>query len=192
MEKGSWVMLIDDDTYFSPEYLKNAFDAAINKEDVGIISGIVCCQNGYMSPMKKQMIKNNRGNFITVPGLYNNIYCINSGLFYKVSLIREIGGYNEELFLDMVDNWFMEKLKAIYKNKILIVSGEIRQNFSGAQPNGFKADLNRFKIFKKDFVRYCKMFHKSNLFCYTILYKRVAGIIAKNCLKFCLAKLSKN
>ena len=182
MENDSWVMLIDDDTNFSQEYLKNAFEAAMGKKSE-VISGIVCCQKGYMSPTKRIMLRQGiKSNFVTEQGYYENIYCINSGLMYKISLIQKIGGYDENLFLDMVDYWFMEKLIEINKNKMLIVQGKIRQSFSGVQINGFRADLRRFKIFRKDFNYFCKVCNKSFFYKSITIIKRFLNIIIRNVL----------
>lgn len=155
-----YMMTADDDTYFSLEYLENIMKEVIRGE-YDILSGIVKHQNGNMSPLRKFKIINNE--FITEPGLYDNIFCINSGLTMRRNVIEKIGLYDERLFLDMIDYWLMYALMKYDLNHIFIVDGKIIQDFSGGSYPGKKNLKSRYKIYKKDCLKFIHITHTNKV-----------------------------
>lgn len=168
--EDAWVMIIDDDTELSAEYLENAY-SKMQENNYSIISGIITSQNGYFSPVKGLSLKYSDDSFIKEVGEYHNIYCVNSGLCIRKKLIEKIGEFNESLFLDMIDYWLMDTLIKNDLNHISIVPGSIKQSFSGATRDK-SAALKRYRITKKDFIEYCHLTNKSIFFQYGILIKR--------------------
>lgn len=163
------LMLSDDDTFFSIDYLKNAFNKILD-EDVHIVSGLIKSGERYYSPVKKVAIYNFKSNFINKEGLYEDIICINSGLVLD-SFVCEGLVFNEDIFLMMGDYWLMEYLSSKQMNKIYIVSGEINQQFSVFQDDKNES-LRRYKMFKQDFKVYCRCTGKSKVYEWSILLKR--------------------
>lgn len=160
------IMLADDDTVFSLAYLNNAL-TELHKGAL-IISGIF----DQLSPLKHNRILHHRNDIITEPGCYEDIFCINSGLWIDSSIIKRIGRFDESLFLDLVDYWLMDKLISVECNKISVVSGKISQHFSG-QETVDKAKANsRFQIYKRDFIQYCRLTNKPWLYRFLIILKR--------------------
>ena len=175
-----WIMLSDDDTLFSMEYLENAYNNAMNFSSK-VISGIVkTSEAGVLSPLRCNSIRPKAKDFISTAGKYSDIYCINSGLFIHSSVINEIGGFDESLFLDMIDYWLMDKLTEKDENRIEIVEGDILQQFSGTEKSSKEALKRRFNIYKKDFLRYCDLTGKSFIYKYGIIAKRYASILIKS------------
>lgn len=140
------MMTVDDDTYFSLKYLDNIMQEVVH-DQYAILSGIVTHQQGNMSPLRKFKIINNV--FITEPGLYDNIFCINSGFTIRKSIVEKIGLYDERLFLYMIDYWVMYTLMKYDLNHILIVDGEIKQDFSGSSYPGKQSLKKDMKFIKK-------------------------------------------
>ena len=170
-----WLMFADDDTTFSSAYIRNVYKAIESKEP-GIITGIVKQDSFVVSPMKKNAIfPKNRGP-IEERGVYKDIYAINSGLTVRASLLKEIGGFEERLFLDMVDYQLMDKLKKNGKNRILVVPGTISQKLSGLDFSDKEASMRRFRIYYKDFKEYCRLTKKPLFYRIIIPLKRRINI----------------
>lgn len=175
-DESFWIMISDDDTLFSMEYLENAYNKAMAFSSK-VISGIVKTNEaGVLSPLRRNTIRPKAEDFISTAGTYSNIFCINSGLFIHSSVIKEIGGYDERLFLDMIDYWMMDKLIEKDENRIEIVEGAILQQFSGTEKSSKEALKRRFSIYKKDFSTYCDITNKNPAYKYSILFKRVISI----------------
>ncbi len=189
-DEDFWVMLSDDDTFFSMEYLENAC-RRIRKERRAVMSsgtadtekcacsknhgrrplkmlcGVVLTDGGWISPRSRYtkelafscLLKKPK------PGIYRDLYPVNSGLFLDGSLLRETGGFDERLFLDQVDFLMMDRLRARGVRRIGVLPGEIRQTFSGEirqisvdrSSKGSQSPDERWKIFKRDFETYCDL-----------------------------------
>lgn len=169
-----WLMLADDDTTFSMQYLENCIEAA-NGGKCDLITGVI----KGISPVAHSKIKFDQSDYIINPGVYKNIYCINSGLWIHSKIFDVIGKYDERLFLDMVDYWFMDVCKEHDVNKVLVVSGKVTQDFSGNSFGSLRGSMIRYKIYRKDFKYYCKRMHTGLLFEYGTLIKRLSNIIIR-------------
>ena len=172
-----WLMLADDDTVFSLNYLENVYSEAM-KGTSRIISGIVRTEKGILSPITSNTLHVKAVKAIDCSGVYENIFCINSGLTIHSSIFEAVGKYDESLFLDMIDYWFMDNLIEHNLNQITIVDGEIFQTFSGNDRSDAAAMIRRFKIYKKDFTEYCKLTKKNAFYKWSILSKRRLSITA--------------
>lgn len=176
-----WIMWSDDDTLFSLDYLEHVYEA-IKSDNSNIISGIIRMREGKLfSPLKRNRIFHRTKDFITETGIYNNIYCVNTGLVVNRRIYELCGLYDECLFLDMIDFWFMEELEKRRINRIELVEGEIIQDFSGDGFKDYASEKKRDKIYRKDFSVYCKLENK------TVIYKYVSSI--KRYLKLLLSGL---
>ena len=183
-DEAYWVMLSDDDTEFSLEYLENGCrqierqalrtgtsttsrkdDRNAGRESLRVLCGVVLTGRGWISPRSEhakelafsQVLRKPK------PGIYRDLYPINSGLFLEGSAIREVGGFDERLFLDQVDFLMMDRLRARGIRRIGVLPGEIRQAFSGEVGAGtgtVQSSDKRWKIFRKDFETYCDLTNK--------------------------------
>lgn len=214
-----WVMLADDDTWFSPEYLKNGckkINAELNRaillskragrtfddgsrsgeradagkeihrdsrDSLQVLCGVVETQRGWISPRTEHAKELAVSSFLKKPkpGVYRDLYPVNSGLFLDGNVIRKVGGFDERLFLDQVDFLMMDRLRKGGIRKIGVLPGKILQSFSGeigSKPDGVSAEngtdtesagrekneirssKERWKIFRKDFETYCELTDK--------------------------------
>jgi GT2 family glycosyltransferase len=206
---GAWVMLADDDTFFSMEYLERAcrqvhVEEALRLEtDLGsarrerlrVLCGVVLTGdtgNRFLSPRSEHAKELAFFGMLRPPkpGIYQDLYPINSGLFLEGSAIREAGGFDERLFLDQVDYLMMDRLRAHGIRRIGIVPGLIRQSFSGDLRKAFAKDGqkeptgkgNRDRIFRKDFQTYCELTGKPWYYRSFILGRRRLMLTAKHLL----------
>ena len=208
-ENPYWVMLADDDTFFSMEYLERAcrqvhVEEALRLEtDLGsarrerlrVLCGVVLTGdtgNRFLSPRSEHAKELAFFGMLRPPkpGIYQDLYPINSGLFLEGSAIREAGGFDERLFLDQVDYLMMDRLRAHGIRRIGIVPGLIRQSFSGDLRKAFAKDGqkeptgkgNRDRIFRKDFQTYCELTGKPWYYRSFILGRRRLMLTAKHLL----------
>lgn len=147
-----WIMISDDDTDFSVEYLNNVKNT-IKITDSNIVSGLIVDQDGNpLSPTKRT--KNIfQTEYIKNCGKYSDIDLINSGCIVKSTIFRNLR-YDEDLFLDMIDYKFMYDLTKKQLGKIEIIEGSIVQKFSGTQKSSLSAKKRRFRIYKNDYLVY--------------------------------------
>ena len=75
-------------------------------------------------------------------------------------MIKRVNGYDENLFLDMVDYLLFYKINSIQLEKIEVVEGYIYQNFSGEEYTDYSKTIKRYRMYKADFVRYCQITKK--------------------------------
>lgn len=175
VQDDDWLLWTDDDTAFSKEYLENIYQET-KKTGMPVLSGIVRTQSGsVLSPIGRD---DHKAKAEATGAIVENVYCINSGLCVKRVVYNEIGFYNEKLFLDMVDYWLFDELSKKGLNQVMIVSGEITQNFSGNSRAKLSALLKRFRIYRKDFKAYCILENRSWFYCETVLLKRFLHIIS--------------
>ena len=179
------VMLSDDDTLFSEEYMENMYAAASDGANRDrLICGLIDTDRGWMSP---RSVKTTNAAFPFLlrkpaPGVYKDRNPVNSGLCIPGSLIREVGGYDERLFLDYVDYLFMDKIRGIGYGEVLLVPGKIHQEFSGFSDN-IDSTLKRWEIFRKDFTCYCDITNKSAFYKNYLLARRSLNINLQKLLK---------
>lgn len=166
-----WVMLSDDDTEFGIDYLRNVC-TEIENSDASVLTGIIKTSDGtVISPMMNNPVLSSKKP-VTDTGMHDNIFCINSGLVIKSDVLKAVGPFSEELFLDMIDYWFMDTLAEKKMNRIKVLEGAVSQNFSGAE--GFNENtMKRYDIYKADFKTYCRLTHKTPFYRLILLKRRI-------------------
>lgn len=177
LDSSDWCMLADDDTLFSADYLQNVI--AATHADCNVICGMVTAGGEPLSPVRHNPLLERRKEFITEPGAFTNIYAINSGLVIKRDLLNRAGGFDERLFLDLVDYNLMETLSEMGENHICVVPGPITQAFSGAKRQSIRKSWPRFRIYAHDVMTYCKIRGLSKAFGALVIVKRFLGIVRR-------------
>jgi len=112
--KLDWVMLLDDDTDLTIDFIGKVINIdlkKISKKVVGFVPTVVSHKtNRAISPKKYHPggfltnIKENYGE------LLNHISAINSASLINVNFVEEIGGFNSLYNLDMLDYWFYREV----------------------------------------------------------------------------------
>ena len=190
-KESFWVMLSDDDTKFSMEYLENGCrqirreegkrkhaerdrdtrtveTSGTQRDPLRVLCGVVRTQSGWMSPRSEHTREFAFSSLLKPPGpgIYRDLYPVNSGLFLDGNAIRLVGGYDERLFLDQVDFLMMDRLRAAGIRNVGVLPGEILQDFSGdfkaygdkkSRENKRHYIKERWEIFRKDFENYCEL-----------------------------------
>ena len=179
-----FMLFVDDDTDISEEYLESmlmeSLDPARKSDGVNVICGIVDSDDKPMSPVKQFKFIYKSNDFITEPGIYEDIVSINSGTVVRLSALEKIDGYDERLFLDMTDYLLFYNLKRHGLCKVLVTSDRMSQSFSGRTKTDKKTAFHRFDIFKKDFQTYSEITGKSRFYTWLYLTKRRVMIEIKS------------
>ena len=174
-----YVMWSDDDTVFSEEYIENVIKV-IKAERTDIIGGIVRAGEKVLSPAKRidTRCRYSIKQYHQDPGIYNDIYCINTGLTVKSTVYGIIGRYDERLFLDAVDHLFSDKLIEKDLNRIEIVPGDIIQNFA-AVTDDLDSRKIRTKIYTRDWIKWWKITHKHGAFIFLSIFIANGSLIKR-------------
>ena len=179
-----FMMLLDDDTYITYDYLEMLYKAHVinstKSNKVNVIASLVSSSGRPMSPIKSFKMKYKLSDFIINHGVYNNIICINSGMAIRLSALEMIGGFEESLFLDMIDYMLFYRLKEKGLCRVLVMPKKILQSFSGRTKMSREAAGKRYMIFSKDFIRYAKLTGLSKMYTATYLMKRKMAMEIKS------------
>lgn len=170
VEKNEWVVLFDQDTRISNNYFVELEKSVNTYPHIYIHVPIVKSEKLLMSPSLASKYKVSKTT-ITKPGLYTDITAINSGMAINRKVFTRVGKYNEEIFLDYLDHYFIRQYKKEY-DQIALFNCVLNQEFSNNDHSNITRDLTRFKIYKDDFYQFCKDSARGKLFYLTkILYR---------------------
>ncbi|MBR6404265.1 MAG: glycosyltransferase [Eubacterium sp.] len=182
--ENDFMFLIDDDTSLSESYISKIYDEAFKAENhsdgINVITGLISSDGKPMSPTKGFRFSYKDSDYIVSSGVYDDICCINSGMAVRLSSLDEIDGFEESLFLDMVDYTMLYKLSKKKKCRVLVIPESIVQNFSGRDVKDKKVLYRRYEIYKKDFSTFCKISGRSRLYAWLHLLKRRIAIEIKS------------
>lgn len=161
-EKKTWVIICDQDTEITKDFLKYYKNSIESNPDKLIFCPIINDAVGIMSPSEikgkkyKHSKKTNFNRNIEKYSFINSCMCINSTVFDSIK-------YDENLFLDCVDHDFVKTVRRTFPDNVFYVIPELEifQNFSGVTKNSLDSDLNRFRIYLKDSRYFYKKWYKS-------------------------------
>lgn len=129
----NWVVTMDQDTIVPPKMLSE-YKKNISSDDIGILCPqVVDRRRIYMKPK-------------TFPEVEYVDFCITSGSCTSVNVWRKIGKFDENLFIDLVDNDFCKRV-ILSKYKILRLNNIILdQEFGDISPRSLKSQKFWLKI----------------------------------------------
>lgn len=150
------VVFLDQDTHLPCElysvYIQfckknTAFNVAIPK--ISVHDTIVSPARYHK--YKSYLLTDFKKGWITI----NQLSWINSGMMIETDFFISSGGYNEEIQLDFSDHSYIEKIKQQGLTKVYLLPIILHQEFS-AYTNSLAQDINRYKLFLRDFRSYRK------------------------------------
>ena len=146
-EGKNWLLLMDQDTFFTKEFIDEISTLNFKKisENVGaIIPKVFSVEKNIISPAK--MMTGGLCKPINIePGIsLQPITGINSGTLIKTDLIQRIGGFNSLLPLDMLDHWYFREIYKLSK-VVLVLETNIIQDLSVAGNFEETVSINRYK-----------------------------------------------
>ncbi|SHE83080.1 glycosyltransferase [Alkalibacter saccharofermentans] len=153
INEKEWIVLFDQDTLIVDNYFLELEKSITRNKHVSIHVPIIKSEDIIISPclLKKMKVKQFR---VEVNKNYSDITAINTGMCINKRVFSKTGGYNEDIFLDYLDHYFMREYYKYYK-EVAVINATLIQSFSGHDNSSFETSLLRFKIFLNDFFVYC-------------------------------------
>lgn len=138
-----WILLSDQDTTFPPEAMAEYEKALTENLDCSLFVPIhKISGDRFLSPVRSCIWKQTT---CIKPGMHKikEYDIINSGMLIKVADFIKAGGYKEDVSLDFSDFQFIERLKRVTKN-FIVLNIECIQDFSNNAEDKAKL-ISRFK-----------------------------------------------
>ena len=171
LENGfEWLLLSDQDTYFSIDFLQKMQQAVVEFPSISLFAPIVKLSNNtFFSPCKfRSMVSKPLRSISHGEKSLHSTMPVNSGLLIKTSRFLEAGGYDENLRVDFCDFAFLSKVKKI-DDKYVVVDSTAVQSFSNEEKDEEKL-LSRFHIYITDAKNYsCDTFKEKTGLFYSVL-----------------------
>jgi GT2 family glycosyltransferase len=131
-EQCPWLLLLDQDTTVSAEFLPRMLEYSRDLGDsseVGSVVPLIYSHGSLVSPRK-----HGRFNQISlIPTTFRGVYrhkafAVNSATLMRVTALREIGGYSDDFWLDLSDVYVFQ---AMYrKGRYIYIAGDLTLNHS--------------------------------------------------------------
>jgi GT2 family glycosyltransferase len=122
-----WLLLLDQDTTISAEFLPRMLEYSHLLEEqteVGSVVPFIYSHGSLVSPRTLGSFNRIR----QIPPTFNGIcrdkaYAVNSATLMRVSALREIGGYSDDFWLDLSDVYVFQALYR--KGKYIYIAGDL-------------------------------------------------------------------
>jgi GT2 family glycosyltransferase len=116
-QAAPWLLLLDQDTSLSDEFLPRMLDYSYQLQDSPEVSSVAPFIYSHGEPVSPRLLGSFNRN-LQLPLGYHGIcrkksYAINSAALIRVAALRAIGGYSEEFWLDLSDVYAFQ---AMYRN----------------------------------------------------------------------------
>jgi GT2 family glycosyltransferase len=128
----SWLLLLDQDTTVSDEFLNGMIaysEKFLHEQAIAAVVPFIISHGVLVSP--RRLLRFNRVQ--QIPTTFSGVckqkaYAVNSATLMRVSALREIGGYSEEFWLDLSDVYVFQ---AFHRNgKQIYIAGDLRVDHS--------------------------------------------------------------
>lgn len=125
-EEGfNWVITLDDDTLVSETYVADVFEFIQGNQlpDIGLVA---CSREGRV-----------RAASVNGEKFFIKRTLITSGSVFSVDIFRRIDGFDEELFIDLVDFDFCTKIRKIEHNIVMLNKYGMEHKVGNSQLKNF-------------------------------------------------------
>lgn len=131
--KKDWLLLLDQDTTVTKEYIdeiKNLDLNLISDTVVSVIPRVVSFKNEEMIAPTRMLPGGACRPLLMASGVVaTSISGINSGTLLRVSFINSINGFSSKYTLDMLDHWYFREINKENK-EIYLLQNSIKQDLS--------------------------------------------------------------
>ena len=186
LENGfEWILLSDQDTCFSKDFLQKMQQATIEYPLVSLFAPIIKLSNNTLFSPSKFRNMRSKSLYNISHGLksLNDTMPINSGLLIKISHFFEAGAYDENLRVDFCDFAFLNKVKKV-DDRYVLVDSVVVQSFSNEEIDKEKL-LTRFHIYITDAKNYsCDTYNEKIGLFYSVLKHSIALTLRTKSIKY--------
>lgn len=128
-----WLLLLDQDTAITAEYIKEIMSLEIDKLSKNVVSimprVISALNDKLIAPVKMSKGGICRSVLLESGVEQKGISGINSGTLLSVSFMSDINGFSSSYSLDMLDHWYFREIKRNGK-EIYLLHSNIKQELS--------------------------------------------------------------
>ena len=181
------IIWLDDDTYITDEYINELKEKTRKNKNIDIFMPVIKDSNDkIISPSIYTKIKiiniKNKTEIVRINK--KNILGINTCLAVRISLYQDYL-YNENQFLDLVDNQFFYDMRQ-RKVEFQIIPVEIKQSFFSTEKQTYESKIKRTKIEVHDYKIYVsnKSVIEKVMYLMRTLFWGIRGSIKYHNLKF--------
>lgn len=163
--KEGYLCLFDDDTEVGADYF-SILRREILRTRADVYLPLVYDAEGLMSPCIMTGVRTHRVSRVEEI-LPEQISGINSGMAVNLAVYRNYR-YDEGYFLDYVDHAFLRDMKAQGRTVLPLRDVALKQDFSMNERADVLGAKVRFRLFYRDFYRFCNTSFSAR--CFAILY----------------------
>lgn len=179
-----WIVLLDQDTTFSTDFVSKALDAINYNTQIKLFAPILKLKDGTPFSPSRYIFKRGQPVKLRQGVLSLEKYApVNSGMIINIDAFIKVGGYVEQVKLDFADFQFIERFRKVYKSFYLFNSTAI-QDFSNNETDISKLET-RFAIYcncGKNCIRYSLI--DNLMYLYPILRHTIGLYIKTKSLSF--------
>lgn len=168
-----WILIADQDTSFPEDIIDGYLDVVKENEDFSLFSPVVISKDKVISPVS---IFRRQPSCTEAYGRkpLSEYFPINSGSLIRLETFFNVGGYNEDVFLDYSDYEFSRRL--LCKEPVFfVIKAVCRQNFSNDEEN-IENKLSRFRLFCRSIRKCSQKGLKDKLYIDFIVLKRTLSL----------------
>jgi GT2 family glycosyltransferase len=173
VDQNDWMLLLDQDSKLPTDFISRLIET-INKiadESIVAIAPHIVCKNTFVSPLKVGF----GGRLLALPEWYTGasaveLMGINSGMAVRVSFMKQVGGFNQEFWLDYLDHWLCRTIYA--KGKKLYVSSSIVNHDLSVSNYNEVSEERAINILNAELIFYTKYKSKAEQIVY--LFRLIA------------------
>lgn len=144
--KKKWILFTNPDTNFSEDYFLKLYTSVKNNPTIDLFAPILVSNGGIVSPAK---FKFNRGTSLdNVTAGINDLTgrsILYSGMFISSVAFNNLGGFNNNIKLDFMDFYLIEKYKKKY-DRFFLIDITCKHDLSSFEKNSSKL-LRRFNYY---------------------------------------------
>jgi len=174
-----WLLLLDQDSFLTSDFITELNNTINTKNNYASIVPLIYSKNKIVSPTRYDFLRRMKPiKIIETNRVVENITAINSGACVNVNFISEIGGFNTDFPLDMLDHWLNYEINK-RKKKIFVTTSTIKHELSvneygtlsieryksivGTEKKFYKIYLKHAQVYKiKLFLRFIKLLLKGS------------------------------
>lgn len=148
-ESYDWLLLLDQDSSLSDDFIDNLSCVLADIAEDGNISAVVpkiCYKNKMFSPSKVLFGGTHRPIDVRSEGVCASEVCaIGSGSAIRVSFLGNIGGFNEIFWLDCLDRWLFFTINKM-RGKVYVTHSIFEHDLSIANYDEFMNEVRYLNI----------------------------------------------
>jgi len=146
--KKDWLLVLDQDTNFNVNIFRAYYTAVNNNKNIFLFAPILKVNKEFLlSPCKFNFYGKHLKTIDSGLQYFKNNSPVNSGILVRIDAFKQVGGYNDNVPLDLSDHQFIERFKKYHKEYVVIDSIG-HQNYSVLEDNKEK-QIARFRYYCK-------------------------------------------